>query len=310
MPKLSVGSPEAATSEADARGGLWFAFGAYGLWGVAVVFWKLLGGTPAHEQLVHRVVWAALTMVVMLLVRGGLGRLRPLLADRRRRRRLLLSAALLATNWFVFLFAVETDRILHASLGYYLNPIVSVMLGKFVLGERLRRLQWAAVVAAAVGVLVLVWRAGELPWIGLVLAAAFGGYGLARKTVEVDALPGSTIEMLIMLVPCLAVIAWLELRGIGHFVGAGLGTTGLLLATGPVTAIPLLLFTAATRRLPLFAIGFMQYITPTSHFLFAVLLFGEVFTAAHAAAFAAIWLGVALFAVDIGLQRRASTAPT
>lgn len=295
-------------SEPHNRSGHLFALAAYGLWGALPLFWRLLRHVPAGEQLLHRVVWAGVVMLGLLLARGRLGELRPVLADPRRRRRLALSAVLLAINWFTFLLAVETDRVLHASLGYYLNPIVSVVLGMVVLGERLRRLQWAAVFAAAVGVIVLLWQAGEFPWIGLVLAAAFGCYGLLRKTIEVDPLPGSTIEAGMLGIPCVLTIVWLGLDGAGHFAGPDLTTTALLLASGLITAVPLLLFTTAARRLPLFALGFMQYITPTSHFLLAVFVFGEVFTRAHAVAFAAIWCGVALFAVDLVLQRRALQA--
>ena len=296
-------------SESHDRGGLWFAFAAYGLWGVLPLFWRLLRHVPAGEQLLHRVVWAGVVMAALLLARGRLGELRPVFADPRRRRRLALSAVVLAINWFTFLYAIETNRVLHASLGYYLNPIVSVVLGMLVLGERLRRLQWAAVFAAAAGVIVLLWRAGEFPWIGLVLAAAFGSYGLLRKTIEVDPLPGSTVEAGLLAIPCVLTILWLELEGASHFAGPDLSTTALLLASGPLTAVPLLLFTTAARRLPLFALGFMQYITPTSHFLLAVFVFGEVFTPAHAVAFVAIWGGVALFALDLVLQRRRRPPP-
>ncbi|WP_165703908.1 EamA family transporter RarD [Enhygromyxa salina] len=297
-----------AVSEPHTRAGYSFALAAYGLWGALPLFWRLLRHVPAGEQLVHRVVWAVVVMLALLFSRGRLGELRPVLADPRRRRRLALSATLLAINWFTFLLAVETDRVLHASLGYYLNPIVSVVLGMVVLGERLRPLQWAAVAAAAVGVIVLLWQAGEFPWIGLVLAAAFGCYGLLRKTIEVEPLPGSTIEAGMLAIPCLVAIAWLGFAGSGQFAGAGPGTTLLLLAAGPITAAPLLLFTNAARRLPLYALGFMQYITPTSHFLLAVFVFGEVFTAAHAVAFVAIWAGVGLFALDLGLQWRRQLA--
>ncbi|PRQ09868.1 EamA family transporter RarD [Enhygromyxa salina] len=291
-------------SEPHDRTGYSFALAAYGLWGALPLFWRLLRHVPAGEQLLHRVVWAVVVMSALLLARGRLGELRPVLADPRKRRGLALSAALLGINWFTFLLAVETDRVLHASLGYYLNPIVSVVLGMVVLGERLRRLQWAAVFAAATGVIVLLWQAGEFPWIGLVLASAFGLYGLLRKTIEVEPLPGSTIEAGMLAIPGVVVIAWLGFDGSGHFAGPDLRTTALLLAAGPITAVPLLWFTNAARRLPLYALGFMQYITPTSHFLLAVLVFDEVFTGAHALAFAAIWAGVALFALDLMLQRR------
>jgi chloramphenicol-sensitive protein RarD len=214
----------------------------------------------------------------------------------------------LGVNWFVFLYAVETDRVLHSSLGYFLNPIVSVLLGMLVLGERLRGLQWAAVMCAAIGVAVLFWRAGELPWIGLVLALAFGFYGLLRKTTVVDPLTGNMVENGMLAIPCLLAMAWLELgRGTGQLVGGDSYTAMLLLAAGPITAVPLLWFTAAARRLSMFTLGFMQYTTPTAHFLLAVFVFGEHFTPVHAVAFAAIWAGVGLFAVDLVLEQRRRT---
>ena len=298
-------TPAAAARPEDTRRGLQLALAAYGVWGLLALFWKQLGHVPAYEQLIHRVVWAAVVMVVLLLVRGQLGALRTVLADPPRRRRLLLSAALLAVNWFVFVYAVASNRVLHVSLGYYINPIVSMALGTLVLGERLRPLQWAAVASAVVGVLLLLFWSGELPWIGVSVALAFGFYGLVRKTVAVEALPGSAIEALILALPCGAAMLWLELgSGAGHFVRAGLPTTGLLLTAGLVTAVPILWFTAAARRLPLYAMGFLQYITPTTHFILAVWRFGEHFTLGHGLAFAAIWAGVLLFAGDMLAQQR------
>jgi chloramphenicol-sensitive protein RarD len=287
------------------RAGLGLAFLAYASWGLLTLFWKALAGVPTVEQLIWRIVGAALIMLGLLARKRRLAELSAILRDAPRRNRLLLSATLLAVNWFVFLYAVETERVLHASLGYYLNPIVSTVLGMLVLGERLRRLQWAAVCAALTGVGLLVWRAGEFPWIGLALALAFGFYGLLRKTVDVEPLPGSAIETSVLAIPCVALIGWLELHtGTGHFVRAGTATTLLLLATGLITAVPLLWFTAAARKLPLFALGFMQYLTPTTQFLIAVWVFHERFTPAHAVAFATIWTGVALFVLDIVIQRR------
>jgi chloramphenicol-sensitive protein RarD len=296
---------ERAPTRERTQSGLWLAFAAYASWGLLALFWKALSHVPASEQLAHRTLGAALVMLALLFVRGRLGELRPVLRDRARRRRLLLSAALLALNWFVFIYAVTTDRVLHASLGYYLNPIVSVVLGMIVLGERLRRLQWAAVGAALLGVALMIGRAGEFPWIGVVLALAFGFYGLLRKTIAVEPLPGSAFETCVLALPCAAAIAWLELgSGTGHLVRVDTTTTALLLATGVVTAMPLLWFTDAARRLPLFALGFMQYLTPTIQFLLAVLVFQETFTRAHAVAFAMIWTGVALFALDLAITQR------
>jgi chloramphenicol-sensitive protein RarD len=295
-------------SDSQTRTGLSYALLVHFVWGALPLFWKLLSHVAAAEQLLHRVLWGAVMLLVMVLARGRTAQIREVLADRRRRRLLVLAAAVLGINWFVFLYAIETDRVLHASLGYFLNPIVSVLLGMLVLGERLRRLQWAAVGCAAAGVLVMFWRAGELPWIGLVLALAFGFYGLLRKTTPVDPLTGNTVENGMLAIPCLLAMVWLELgRGTGQLIHGDLATGLLLLAAGPVTAVPMLWFTAAARRLSMFTLGFMQYLTPTLHFLLAVFVFGEHFTTAHAVAFSAIWAGVGLFAVDLVLEQRRRT---
>jgi chloramphenicol-sensitive protein RarD len=292
-------------SDSQTRTGLSYALLVHLVWGALPLFWKLLAHVPAAEQLLHRVVWGALMLLVMVLARKRLPQVREALANRRSRRALAVAAAVLGVNWFVFLYAIETDRVLQASLGYFLNPIVSVLLGMIVLGERLRRLQWAAVACAAAGVFVLFWRAGELPWIGLVLALAFGFYGLLRKTTPVDPLTGNMVENGMLAIPCVLAMVWLELgRGGGQMINGSATTALLLLAAGPVTAVPMLWFTAAARRLSMFALGFMQYLTPTAHFLLAVFVFGEVFTPAHAVAFAAIWAGVGLFAVDLVLEQR------
>jgi chloramphenicol-sensitive protein RarD len=295
-------------SDSQTRTGLSYVLLAHVAWGGLPLFWKLLAHVQAAEQLLHRVVWGAVMLLVMVVARRRMPQLREALADRRRRRMLALAAAVLGVNWFVFLYAIETDRVLHASLGYFLNPIVNVLLGMLVLGERLRRLQWAAVACAALGVFVMFWRAGELPWIGLVLALAFGFYGLLRKITPVDPLTGNMVENGMLAIPCVLAMVWLELgRGAGQLAGGDTSTAMLLLAAGPVTAVPMLWFTAATRRLSMFTLGFMQYLTPTAHFLLAVFVFGETFTPAHAVAFAAIWTGVGLFAVDLALEQRRRT---
>lgn len=304
-------------TDPEAREGLRDAALAYVSWGLFPLFWKQLSDIPASEQLVHRIVWAAAFMFGLLVIRGRAAEPWQLLRDpvhgAQRRRWLALSSLLLGANWFVFLLAIHTDRVLHASLGYYLNPLVSVVLGTIFLGERLRRLQWLAVGAAALGVGVLIVRGGEVPWIGVVLALAFGFYGLIRKRVDVDPLPGSTIEATLLGVPCLVAIVGMEVwLGTGHYL-ASPRATALLTCTGLVTALPILWFTSAARRLSLFALGFMQYIAPTAQFLLAVLVFGETFTVAHAVAFALIWAGVGLFGADLleqGRRRRRSAAQT
>lgn len=298
-------------TDSQTRVGLWYLLAAHVAWAALPLFWKLLVHVPVGEQLLHRAVGGAALLLGLVLVRGRMPQLREALADRGRRRPLAFAAAVLGINWFVFLYAMETDRVMHASLGYFLNPIVTVLLGLLVLGERLRRLQWAAVGGAVLGVFVLFWRAGEVPWIGLVLALAFGVYSLLRKTTPVDPLTGNMVENGMVAIPCLLAMAWLELgRGTGQLTTGDTSTALLLLAAGPVTAVPMLWFTAAARRLSMFTLGFMQYLTPTAHFLLAVFVFGEPFTSAHAIAFTAIWAGVVLFAIDLALEqrRRASEA--
>ncbi len=295
-------------ADSETRIGLWYALLAHLAWAALPLYWKLLVHVPVSEQLLHRVVWGALLLLVLVLARGRMPQLREALAARGRLGRLALAAALLGVNWLVFLYAMHTDRVMQSSLGYFLNPIVSVLLGMLVLGERLRRLQWAAVGCAAAGLFVLFWRAGELPWIGLVLALAFGFYGLLRKTTPVDPLTGNMVENGMLAIPCLLAMVWLELgRGAGQLLDGDTATAMLLLAAGPVTAVPMLWFTAAARRLSMFTLGFMQYLTPTLHFLLAVFVFGEHFTPAHAVAFAAIWAGVGLFAVELALEQRRRT---
>lgn len=289
------------------RAGLGLALGAYGLWGVFPLFWRLLAHVPGLEQALQRICWVTVVYLGVAAVAGKLGQVREALTDRPTRRALAGSAALVAVNWFVFIYAVETERVLHASLGYYLNPLVSVLLGLLVLGERLRPAQWVAVGLAAAGVVVMGLRADAFPWISLVLAAAFGLYGLVRKTASAEAIAGSTVEGLLLLPFCLAGVLWLEGSGQGHFLFDG-RTTVLLLLTGPVTAVPMLCFAGAARRLPLTTLGFIQYLAPTMQFLVAVFLFGEAFTPAHMVAFGLIWTGVGLFAADgyLGLRGRAA----
>ncbi len=279
------------------RAGLGLALTAFGLWGVFPLFWRLLGHVPGLEQALQRICWTTLVFLAIALVAGKLGQVREAVADRPTRRTLALSAALVGINWFVFIYAVETERVLHASLGYYLNPLVSVLLGMIVLGERLRTMQWVAVALAAAGVVVMGLRADAFPWIALVLAASFGLYGLVRKTARAEAIAGSTIEALILAPLCLTGVLWLEGTGQGHFLH-DTRTTILFLLTGPVTAIPLLCFAGAARRLPLTTLGFIQYLAPTMQFFVAVFAFGETFTTAHMVAFGLIWTGVGLFAAD------------
>lgn len=263
------------------------------MWGTFGLYFKALGDLPAAEVLAHRVLGGALFAAILLVALGGWGQLRPLLADRSRLVRLGGSALAIAVNWGVFVWAVAHGRALEASLGYYIYPLVSVLLGRLLLGESLSRRQWAAVALVGVGVGWQVSHGAGVPWVALILAVSFGIYGLLRKTIAVPALAGLLVETG-WLVP-LAVL-YLVVMGGGDALSQGGGTLALLALAGPVTAVPLALFAFGARRLRLSTIGLMMYMNPTVQMVVAVFALGETFTAAHAVTFAAIWVGVALYA--------------
>lgn len=291
----------------EIRRGLVYGVAAYGLWGVVPVFWKLLDHVDPLEVLAHRVLWGMLTFLVIVRLAGAGARLRAAMQDRRVLATMALSGAALAINWGVFIYSVTYDHLLEASLGYFINPLLSVALGTIVLRERMRALQWLAIACALAGVALLTWQAGSLPWIAVLLAGSFGVYGLLRKLASVDSLVGSTLESLLMAPLALGLLGVLAVRGEGELGHAGLVDHGLLIATGIVTAGPLLLFTSAARRLPLSTVGFLQYLAPTGQFLLAIGLYGEPFSRDKLAAFVLIWIGLVVFTIDL---RRAATRPT
>jgi len=287
----------------ERRAGLAYGLAAYGAWGVFPIYLKAVRTVPVLEVLCHRVVWA---LVILLVLTGVRGELRAV-ADALRHRRALLvlsgSTMFIALNWLVYIYSVTHDRILESSLGYYINPLISVLLGVVLLRERLEPLMKAAALLAAAGVVWLAIGLGQLPWISLVLAFSFGLYGLLRKIAPVGALIGLTVETLLLAPLAAGYLVWAEARGRATFLSGRWGIDVLLLLAGPVTAIPLLCFAAAARRLPLSTIGFLQYVAPTLQFLLAVTVYGEPFDRARAGAFACIWVAVALFAFD-SVRRR------
>jgi chloramphenicol-sensitive protein RarD len=282
----------------DPRRGILYGALAYGLWGVVPAFWKLLAQIPALELLGHRVVWGLLTLLVLVAVTGRGEATRQALRDRRVLVAMACSSVLLSINWGTFVYAVSAGRLLEASLGYFINPLVSVALGVLVLGEKLRRAQKLAIGLAALGVVALTLHRGHLPYLALVLAFSFGLYGLVRKTAKVESLAGSTVETALMSPVALVGLGLLLARGDGSLGHADATTHALLLATGVVTTIPLLLFTSAARRLPLSTVGFLQYLAPTGQFLLAVLAYDEPFSSGKLIAFAVIWAGLAVFSYD------------
>ncbi len=264
---------------------------------------------PATEVLAHRIAWSLPWLAVLVALRRRWPELRGVLGDPRTRALLLASTLLITVNWGTFLWAVSHDRVLDSSLGYYINPLVSVFLGFVFLGERLRRLQWAAVALAAAGVVLLAARHG-LPWASLALAFSFGTYGLVRKVADVPPMLGLFVEIALLTPLTLGYLIWLGAKGEGAFGAGDPGTSLLLAVAGPVTVFPLLLFSDGIRKLTLATVGFLQYLTPTGHFILAVVVFDEPFDTAHLAAFALIWTALAVYSFDLHrlLRRRSSPA--
>lgn len=278
------------------RAGLLFGLGAYLLWGVLPLYFKLLQGVAPSEIVAHRIIWSLVFLVLLVTLWRRWPAIRAALAASRVVMTLAVTAMLIAANWLIYIWAVLNGHVLAGSLGYYLNPLINVLLGVVLLKERLTRGQIAAVLLAALGVSVLAARAADGLWISLTLALTFGLYGFIRKIAPVDALEGLAIETAILAPISLGWILWLEQQGTGGFTAFGATTNALLILGGAVTAIPLLLFNAAAKRLPYSMLGFLQYIAPSLQFLLAVLVFGEAFTPAHMICFGAIWAALAIFA--------------
>jgi chloramphenicol-sensitive protein RarD len=282
---------------ARTRAGLLLGLGAYLLWGVLPLYFKALNHLLPSEIVAHRIVWSLVFLGPLVLLWKRWPALRLGLRSPRVMATLALTAALIACNWLVYVWAVLNGHLLEGSLGYYLNPLVNVLLGVIVLKERLTRAQTFAVVLAGAGVAVLAMGAGDALWISLTLAASFALYGFFRKIAPVESLEGLTIETALLTPFALGWIVWLEGTGQGELTSDWL-TTVLILFAGAATAIPLLMFTAAAKRLPYSTLGFLQYVAPSIQFLIAVLLFGEHLTTAHAICFGAIWTALVIFAAD------------
>jgi chloramphenicol-sensitive protein RarD len=284
--------------------GLLYTTGAFLLWGAVPVYWKMLQHVPALEILAHRIVWGLAFVAVWMTIRGRWAELWAVFRRPRTTAALLASTVFIAVNWGLFIYAVNTDRVLATSLGYYINPLVNVLLGFVVLHERLNRKQWVAVALAVLAVVLLTVQAGELPWISLVLPVAFGLYSLLRKTVHADAVVGLTFETAALAPLAVALLLRQEHRGFGALGHQGLGVDLLLIAAGAVTAVPLILFTLGVRRIPLSTAGLLQYIAPTCTFLLAVLLFDEPFSTAHAVSFGLIWAALIIYSFDLRSKLR------
>jgi chloramphenicol-sensitive protein RarD len=285
----------------ETRAGLAFGVGAYVLWGVVAIYFRFVRSVAPLEILAHRIVWSVVVLVLIVAISRRWSLLRDAVLVPRSVGLLFISSILIAVNWLIFIYAVTTDHLVDASLGYFLNPLVNVLLGFLVLHEKLRRIEWVSVAIAAVGVTWLIAGAGVFPWISLVLAITFALYGLTRKVAGVTSIEALTIETAILLPVAGAYLLYRAAQGTLAFAHGSTTLDLLLLAAGPLTAIPLLLFASAVRRLRLATVGLLQYISPTIQFVLAVAVFREPFGKERLIAFAIIWTAIAIYA---SAQRR------
>jgi chloramphenicol-sensitive protein RarD len=290
--------PDTLSGAAASRRGVAAVTTSFILWGVYPLYFKPLASVSPLQIIGHRVVWCAVCVIGWLALQRSLGVVAAVFRDRRTVGWLLLSAALISLNWLVYVWAVTHGRVVEASLGYFINPLLNVVIGVLLLGERLNRAQWAAVALAAAGVGYLTYAAGGVPWVSLVLAGSFGGYGLVRKLVRVGALAGLAVETALLTPLALAWLLWCAWTGTGAL-GSGAAHVDLLLVgSGIVTAIPLALFASGTRAIPYNLTGVLQFVAPTLQFAIGVLVFGELFTPDRAIGFGIIWAGVAVYLAD------------
>ena len=284
------------------------AVGAFGAWGFLPVYFKYMQDVPPLEILAHRIVWSVVLVGIMLRVIGRWAEVLTILESKRLMMWLCVSSILLACNWTLFIWAVTNDHLLQGSLGYYINPLVNVVLGVLLLGEKLTRAQWIAVSLSFGGVIVMAVGLGAFPWIAVTLALLFGFYGYVRKTLPVGAAPGLFVETLVVLIPAILYLLYLAWQGKGALGTVSLGYDFMLVLAGIVTAAPLIMFAAAARRLRYATVGFFQYLAPTLQFLLAVLVYGEAFTDTHKITFALIWVALAIYSVDTFRKRGAVAA--
>lgn len=290
------------------RAGVIYAASAYIIWGIIPVFWKLLEGVSAVEIVAHRIVWTLVFVLWILFAWGRLPKLWLALRDWKSLAALIASAVLIAVNWGVFIWAVTNDLIIPTSLGYYMTPLVSFALGVAVLGERLSRIQLIAIGLAALGVAYYTLSLGYLPWISLALAGSFGFYGLIRKTVAVESIEGLGVEALLLMPMSLGYASYLVASDQGAFMHSGVLISICIVFAGPLTAIPLMLFSAGARLIPLSTLGFLQYLAPSISLLIAVFVYDENFTQADAITFTLTWIALALVSWEALRRERYSAA--
>ena len=289
---------QATNQEAERRKGVIFGLSAYGLWGMFPLFFPLLEPAAPVEILAHRIVWSLIAVVVVLAIGRNMASLRAVMRDRRQVLMLVAAALLIAINWGVFIYAVNSDHVIESSLGYFITPLVSAAFGVMIFREHLRRQQLIALGLGTIAVLVLTVDYGQLPWVALTLALTFGTYGLIKKLVNVGAAESLAIETLVLLAPAIGYLTLLQGSGDGTFTDVGIDHAALLIALGPVTAVPLLLFAGAVTRVPLTVIAMLQYITPTLHFLIGLLIVGEDMPTSRWIGFGLVWIALLVLTLD------------
>ncbi|WP_329147220.1 EamA family transporter RarD [Streptomyces niveus] len=285
-------------SDGEQRAGLLYGIGAYGMWGLVPLFWPLLKPSGAVEILAHRMVWSLAVVAIALLVVRRWAWIRELLAQPRKLGLLVVAATVISINWGLYIWSVNTGHVVEASLGYFINPLVTIAIGVLLLKERLRPAQWAAVGVGLAAVLVLAIGYGQPPWISLTLAFSFATYGLVKKKVNIGGLESLAAETVILFVPALGYLLWLGASGDATFGPEGVGHGALLAATGVVTAVPLVCFGAAAIRVPLSTLGLLQYLAPVFQFLLGILYFHEAMPAERWAGFALVWAALTILTWD------------
>ncbi|MEL6224977.1 MAG: EamA family transporter RarD [Cyanobacteria bacterium J06627_8] len=296
QPSSPKSSPDSASASSSSLGVL-FAVLAYGAWGLLPIYWKLFGVIPAVEVLSHRMIWSMVFLIGVLALQNRLPELQAVWASKKTLKFLIVSACLLAVNWGLYIYGVNTERVVETSLGYYINPLLSVMLGMVFLKERLNRVQWVAVGLATVGVLNFVVDFGQVPWIALGLALTFGLYGLLRKMVAIAPMIGLAVETLVLAPLMLILVTYWQATGQGHFT-TSVSIMLIFIGAGVVTSMPLLWFNNAAKRLRLSTMGFFQYIAPSLQLVLGVFLYGEPFTRTHAVTFVCIWTALAIYSLN------------
>lgn len=295
---MTAGEPHRRHAGSRAGTGVAYSAGAYAIWAMFPVYFKAVAQVPAMQVLAHRVIWSLLFLGIVIAIRGGYSTVSQAMLSPRIRRLLALSSVAIAVNWGVFVWAVTAGRILECSLGYFVTPLLSIVLGVVVLRERLRPAQWLAVTLAAMGVSYQVIVFGAVPWVALVLALSFAGYGLLRKLTPIEPIGGLFIEALLLTPLAFGYLLVQAANNSGAFLAGNWRLDALLAFGGPLTALPLILFVAGVRRNRLATVGLLQYITPTGQFLLAVFVYGEAFSRSSLVVFASIWAGLLLYSLD------------